>query len=297
MRRDEFADLVALAAVAEERSFTRAANRLGLSQSALSQIVSRLEEKLGIRLLTRTTRSVAPTRAGEELAATIAPVLRDLDTRIASLSEAKESPAGSFRITSVEHAARKFLIPALARFLPEHPDIKVEIEIDYGLTDIVASRFDAGVRLGEQVERDMIAARISPPVEMAIIASPDYLKSHREPREPADLARQRCLNLRMPTSGNFYQWQLSKRGKVVQVKLDGPLAFNSLAPILDAALAGLGIANMPLDQVEEHIQAGRLVHIMQDWSENLPAYYLYYPNRRHASTAFRLLVDALRWRG
>ncbi|WP_319003432.1 LysR family transcriptional regulator [Qipengyuania gaetbuli] len=290
------ADLAAFAVVAEEQSFTRASKRLGMSQSALSQIVRRLEERLGLRLLARTTRSVAPTQVGEQLLSTLTPMLRDLDASIEALSETKEKPAGTIRITSVEHAARQFLIPALAKILPDNPDIKVEIEVDYGLKDIIASHFDAGVRIGEQVEKDMIAVRISPPVPMAIVASPAYFALNPAPSTPRELSRHVCLNLRMPTSGTFYEWRLSKDGKAVHVRLDGQLAFNALGPIRDAALAGLGIANLPLDQVAELLAAGRLQRAMTDWSEDLPPYYLYYPHRRHGSAAFRLVIDALRWR-
>ncbi len=296
MTRDELGDLAVFAAVAEGQSFTRAAARLEMSQSAVSQIVRRLEQRLGVLLLARTTRSVAPTQAGEQLLATLTPLLRELDERMAALGEQRDKPSGSIRITTVEHAARQFLVPALARFLPEYPDIRVEFEIDYGLTDIVAAQFDAGVRLGEQVERDMIAVRLSPPIPMAIVGSPAYFEHHPIPDGPRALSRQRCLNLRMPTSGSFYEWKLSKAGKSVHVRLDGPLVFNALKPIEDAALAGIGLANLPLDQVAGCIDEGRLIRILADWSEDLPPYHLYYPHRRHQSAAFRLFVEAVRWR-
>lgn len=290
------ADLAAFAAVAEEGSFTRASKRLGLSQSALSQIVRRLEERLGLRLLARTTRSVAPTQVGEQLLSTLSPMLRDLDASIEALSETKEKPAGTIRITTVEHAARQFIIPALAKILPDNPDVKVEMEVDYGLKDIVSSQFDAGVRLGEQVEKDMIAVRISPSIPMAIVGSPEYFRRNPAPSTPRELSHHTCLNLRMPTSGTFYEWRLAKDGKAVHVRLDGQLAFNALAPIRDAALAGLGIANLPLDQAQDYLASGKLQRVMADWSEDLPPYYLYYPHRRHGSAAFRLVVDGLRWR-
>lgn len=296
MRRDDMADLAAFAAVAEEGSFTRASKRLGLSQSALSQIVRRLEERLGLRLLARTTRSVAPTQVGEQLLSTLSPMLRDLDASIEALSETKEKPAGTIRITTVEHAARQFIIPALAKILPDNPDVKVEMEVDYGLKDIVSSQFDAGVRLGEQVEKDMIAVRISPSIPMAIVGSPEYFRRNPAPSTPRELSHHTCLNLRMPTSGTFYEWRLAKDGKAVHVRLDGQLAFNALAPIRDAALAGLGIANLPLDQAQDYLASGKLQRVMADWSEDLPPYYLYYPHRRHGSAAFRLVVDGLRWR-
>lgn len=296
MRRDDMADLAAFATVAEEESFTRASKRLGITQSALSQIVRRLEERLGLRLLDRTTRSVAPTQVGQKLLSTLSPMLHELDASIEALSETKAMPSGTIRITSVEHATRQFLIPALARVLPENPDVKVEVEIDYGLRDIVASHFDAGVRLGEQVEKDMIAVRISPPIPMAIVGSPEYFQRQSVPKSPRELSQHTCLNLRMPTSGTFYEWRLSKDAKAVHIKLEGQMAFNSLGPIRDAALAGLGIANLPLDQVEELLEAKRLVRVLEDWSEDLPPYFLYYPHRRHGSAAFRLVVDNLRWR-
>jgi len=297
MRRDEIADMVAFVAVAEEGSFTRAAKKLGMSQSALSQIVRRLEERLELRLLSRTTRSVAPTQVGEELLSTMGPMLRQLETSVAELSERKQKPEGTIRITSVEHAVRRYLIPALAKLLPDNPGVKVEIEVDYGLRDIVASRFDAGVRLGEQVEKDMIGVRLSPPIKMAIVASPAYFASNPAPKHPRDLKDHRCLNLRMPTSGTFYEWRLAKQKKAVHVRLEGQAAFNSLGPIRDAALEGLGIANLPLDEVEDLLEKKRLVRVLEDWSEDLPPYYLYYPNRRHASSAFRLFVEAVRYRG
>ena len=297
MRREDFADLAALSIVAEERSFTRAARRLGLSQSALSQIVNRIEDRLGIRLLARTTRSVAPTQAGEQLLSTLTPMLRDLDASMAALSELKGKPAGVVRITTVEHAARRFLVPSLASVLSNNPDITIEIQVDYGLTDIVASQFDAGVRLGEQVEKDMIAVRISPPIPMAIVGAPAYFVRHPAPAHPRALSTHRCLNLRMPTSGSFYEWKLARRGKPIHVRLDGPMVFNALDPIHDAARAGIGIANLPMDMVEQDLAAGTLVRVLDDWSEDLPAYHLYYPHRRHASAAFQLVVSALRWQG
>lgn len=297
MRRDELADLAAFAAVGEELSFTRAAKRLGISQSALSQIVKRLEQSLDTRLLTRTTRSMAPTKAGEELLARLTPMLEELDQLVASIGARPQVPSGTIRITSVEHAVNRFIVPALGRFLPEHPQIKVEIDIDYGLTDIVSSRFDAGVRLGEQVERDMIALPISPGIEMAVVASPSYLRGREKPALPRDLRTHQCLNLRMPTSGAFYGWQFAKGGKRVKVQLEGQLVFNALEPIRQAARAGLGIANLPLDEVSQELAAGSLVRILGDWSESLPPYHLYYPNRRHPASAFRLVAEALRWRG
>ena len=296
MRRDDIADMIAFVTVAEEQSFTRAAKKMGMSQSALSQIVRRLEESLDLRLLARTTRSVAPTQAGQQLLATLIPMLRDLDERVAELGEVSGKPSGTIRVTTVEHAASRFLVPSVAKLLADYPDIRVEFEVDYGLIDIVAAQFDAGVRLGEQVDRDMIAVRISPPIPMAIVGSPAYFERFPKPYHPHDLRQQLCLNLRMPTSGSNYEWRLGKHGKSVHVRLDGPLVFNALKPIEDAALAGIGLANLPLDQVMRHLASGKLLHVMPDWSEKLPPYHLYYPHRRHQSAAFRLFVEAVRWR-
>jgi DNA-binding transcriptional LysR family regulator len=296
MRRDEMADLTALVVVAEERNFTRAAAKLGLSQSALSQIVRRLEARLGVRLLARTTRSVAPTEAGERLVQTLAPMLHHLDESIADLSEFRDKPAGTIRITTVEHAAKTVLRPALVKILPGHPDITVEIIVDYGLADVVADRFDAGVRLGEQVAKDMVAVRISPDIPMAIVGAPAYFKQHPRPSEPQHLVEHRGINLRLPTSGTLNGWRLLQGGREVRVRVDGPLIFNTIDLILDATLDGLGLAYLPLDQVEAHLAKGRLVQVLRHWMPPLPGYHLYYPSRRHASPAFRLLVDALRYR-
>ena len=296
MRREEMADMTAFVVVAEERNFTRAAGKLGLSQSALSQIVRRLEARLGMRLLTRTTRSVAPTQAGEQLLQTLSPMLYRLDQSIADLSKFRDKPAGTVRITTVEHAAKTILCPALANLLPAHPDIIVEIIVDYGLADVVADRFDAGVRLGEQVAKDMIAVRIGPDIEMAIVGAPGYFKSHPAPREPQQLIDHRCINLRLPTSGTLNSWRLLQNGHEVRVQVGGPLIFNTIDLILDTALDGLGLAYLPLDQVERHIAARRLKRILDKWTPPLPGYHLYYPSRHHNSPAFKLLVDALRYR-
>lgn len=273
-----------------------AAAPLGLSQSALSQIVRRLEERLGVRLLARTTRSVAPTPASERLVRTLQPMLAKLDQSIADLSEFKDKPAGTIRITTVEHAAKTIVGPALARLLPDYPDIAVEVIVDYGLADVVSDQFDAGIRLGEHVARDMIAVRISPEIAMAIVASPAYLERHSAPSEPQNLVDHRCINLRLPTSGTLNAWRLIQDGREIRVRADGPLIFNTIDLILDAALAGLGLAYLPMDQVEPHLNDGRLVQVLGQWTPPLPAYHLYYPSRRHGSPAFRLLVDTLRHR-
>lgn len=290
------ADLTVFVTVAEERSFTRAATRLGLTQSALSQIVRRLEERLGIRLLARTTRSVAPTEAGERLLRTLAPMLQDIDRSIADLGEFRDRPAGTIRITTVEHAAKTVLLPRLATLLPDYPDITVEIVIDYGLVDIVARRFDAGVRLGEQIAKDMIAVRLGPDIPMAIVGSPGYLDARARPVGPEDLVTHRCINLRLPTSDTLNSWRLIRGGKEMRVRVDGPLVFNTIDLIRDAALGGLGLAYLPLDQVADDLRAGRLVRLLEKWTPPLPGYHLYYPNRRQSSQAFRLVVETLRYR-
>lgn len=296
MRRDEIADLAAFVVVAEERSFTRAATRLGMAQSALSQIVRRIEERLGVRLLSRTTRSVAPTEAGERLIATLGPMLHDLDVAVASLGDLRDRPSGTIRITTVEHAAKTIIVPAMKRLLPDNPDIKVEITIDYGLADVVADRFDAGVRLGGDIAKDMIAVRIGPDTPMAIVGSPDYFRKHPAPASPAQLVDHRAINLRLPTSGTLNGWRLTPGGRETRVRIDGPLVLNTIALILDATLDGHGLSYLPLDQVRPHLKAGRLMRVLDKFTPDLPGYHLYYPHRRHPSAAFTLFVDSLRFR-
>lgn len=297
MRRDEIADLAAFVVVAEERSFTKAALRLGMAQSALSQIVRRIEERIGVRLLSRTTRSVAPTEAGERLMATLGPMLHDLDSAVASLGDLRDRPSGTIRITTVEHAAKTLIVPAMKRLLPGNPDIKVEITIDYGLADVVKDRFDAGVRLGGDIAKDMIAVRIGPDTPMAIVGSPDYFRQHSPPASPAQLVDHRAVNLRLPTSGTLNGWRLMRGGRETRVRIDGPLVLNSIDLILDAALDGHGLGYLPLDQVQTHLDAGDLTRVLAKFTPDLPGYYLYYPNRRHASAAFSLFVETLRFRG
>jgi DNA-binding transcriptional LysR family regulator len=297
MRREELADLSAFVVVAEERSFTRAAAKLGTSQSALSFTVRRLEERLGVRLLSRTTRSVAPTEAGERLLRTLGPALDKIDGELAALSELREKPAGTIRITAGEHAAQAVLWPALATLLPHYPDIKVELIIDYGLTDIVAERYDAGVRLGEQVARDMIAVRIGPDFRWAVVGAPSYFAKRTRPKRPQDLTTHDCINLRLPTYGGLFAWEFEKRGRELKVRVEGQLVFSNLALRLNAALAGLGLAYLPEDQVQTHLAAGRLIRVLDDWCAPFSGYHLYYPSRRQSTPAFALLVDALRFRG
>ena len=290
-------DLAAFLAVARERSFTRAAAKLGVSQSALSQTIRGLEARLGIRLLTRTTRSVAPTEAGERLLKTVGPHLEEIETELEALSELREKPAGAIRITAGDHAIHSVLWPKLAKFLPNYPDIKVEIAIDYGLTDIVAERYDAGVRLGEQVAKDMIAVRIGPDVRFAMVGAKSYFAKRSPPKTPHDLITHNCINLRLPTYGGLYAWEFEKDGRELKVRVEGQLVFNGVFQVLDAALAGLGLAYVPEDLAEPYLARGRLIRALEDWCAPWSGYHLYYPSRRQSSPAFALLVDALRYRG
>lgn len=296
MAREVFDDLAAFALVARERSFTKAAAKLGMSQSALSQTIRNLEKRLGLPLLTRTTRSVAPTEAGQKLLGTVAPRFEEIEAVLASLNALRARPAGTIRITAGEHPALSVLQPALATLLPLHPDIRVEVIIDYGLTDIVAEGFDAGVRLGEQVAKDMIAVRIGPDIRMAVVASPGDFHKHPVPKAPQDLTAHNCINTRLPTYGGKFPWDLERRGREVNVRVEGQLTFNNSAMRLASALDGLGLAYMPEDQALPHIATGRLVRVLEDWCPPFPGYHLYYPSRRHSSPALGLLVNALRYR-
>jgi DNA-binding transcriptional LysR family regulator len=297
MPRANVNDLLAFLAVARARSFTRAAAQMGVSQSALSHTIRGLEERLGIRLLTRTTRSVAPTEAGERLLRNVGPHFAEIDAEIDALSELKDKPSGTIRINSSEHAAETLLWPKLAQFLPHYPDIKVEIWADYTLADIVAERFDAGVRLGEQVAKDMVAVRIGPEERFVVVGAPAYLAGRELPRHPQDLLAHCCINLRLPTLGGLYAWEFEKDGHELKVRVDGQLVFNALPPILKAVLASFGLAFLPEELVRPHIVAGRLVAMLEDWTPPFPGYHLYYPSRRQQSQAFALLIEALRYRG
>jgi DNA-binding transcriptional LysR family regulator len=292
-----FDELAAFAAVARERSFTRAGAKLGVSPSALSQTVKSLEARLGVRLLARTTRSVAPTEAGDRLLQTIAPRLEEIEQAVAALSEMRERPAGTIRITAGEHPARTVLQRGLAKLLPQHPDIRVEVVVDYGLVDIVADGFDAGVRLGEQVAKDMIALRIGPDMRMAVVGSPAYFETHKPPNTPQDLTEHNCINVRLPTHGGLFPWEFEKDGRELRVRVEGQLTFNTIRQRLDSALQGLGLAYMPEDIAAPWIEAGELIRVLEDWCPPFSGYHLYYPSRRHASPAFSLLVEALRFRG
>ena len=296
MPRTDLNDIVAFLAVARERSFTRAAAQLGVSQSALSQTLRGLEGRLGLRLLTRTTRSVAPTEAGERLLRAAGPHLEEIEAELAALSELRDKPSGTIRITAHDHAIRAVLWPALEKLLPDYPDIKVEIVIDYGLTDIVAERYDAGVRTGEMVAKDMIAVRIGPDMRSAVVGAPSYFAKRPKPKTPQDLTTHSCINLRLPTHGGLYAWEFEKGKRDLRVRVDGQLVFNGTAPMLDAALAGAGLAYVPEDAVQAHLADGRLIRVLADWCPPYSGYHLYYPSRRQPTPAFTLLVDALRYR-
>jgi DNA-binding transcriptional LysR family regulator len=296
MRREDLIDLNAFAVVAEERNFTRAAAKLGTSQSALSHTVRRLETRLGVRLLGRTTRNVAPTDAGERLLRTLRPALDQIDAELASLSGLRDKPAGTLRITTGIHAARTILWPALQRLLPDYPDIKAELSLDQGLTDIVEGRFDAGVRLGEHLGKDMVAVRIGPEQRMAVVGSPAYFAAHPKPKTPHDLTEHACINMRLATLGGLYGWEFEKDGRELKVRVDGPLIFNDVALMLEAAAAGFGLACTLYELVEGDIARGRLVRVLADWCPPFSGYHLYYPSRRQLSPALALLVEALRYR-
>ena len=296
MPGDNLNDLSAFVAVARERSFTKAAAKLAVSQSALSHTIRGLEERLGLRLLTRTTRSVSPTEAGERLFQTVRPRLEEIDAEIAALSELREKPSGTIRITAVEHAADTVLWPRLAKLLRQYPDIKVEIVIDYGPTDIVAERYDAGVRLGEQVAKDMIAVRIGPDQRMAVVAAPAYFVKRSLPSTPRELIGHNCINLRLLTRGGLYAWEFEKGKRQLRAHVEGQLIFNGTTQILNAALAGFGLAYVPEDLAQPYLSKGRLKRVLEDWCPPFSGYHLYYPSRRQPTPAFAVLVEALRYR-
>lgn len=295
MATESYDQLAIFAAVAQERSFTRAAAKLGMSQPALSRAMRQLEERLGVRLLARTTRSVAPTEAGEHLLRVVAPRFEEINSELGLLSEFRDKPAGKLRITAGEHAAITRLQPVLATLLPDNPDLSIEVIVDYGLTDIVAEGYDAGVRLGQQVAKDMIAMRIGPDMRMAVVGSPAYFAKHPQPVLPRDLMQHNCINIRMPTYGGIFPWEFEKQGEELKVRVEGQLVFNNIAMRLEAALQGLGLAYMAEDLVQAHIDEGRLIRVLADWCEPFSGYHLYYPSRRQSSPAFTLLRDALRY--
>jgi DNA-binding transcriptional LysR family regulator len=296
MQKRDLADLQSFLVVARERSFTKAAAKLGVSQSALSHTLRELEERLGLRLLTRTTRSVAPTEVGERLLKTVGPRLEEIEAELGSLSALRGKPAGTIRITAGEHAAQTVLWPKLSKLLPQYPDIKLELIVDYGLRDIVTDRYDAGVRTGEQIAKDMIAVPIGPDMRMVVVGAPSYFAKRPRPKQPRDLTAHTCINLRLPTYGSTYAWEFERDGREMKVHVEGQLTFNNLALRIEAALAGYGLAYLPEDQVRAHIAQGRLVRVLADWCPPYPGYHLYYPSRRQPTSAFSLVVDALRYR-
>lgn len=297
MLRDNFNDLFYLIVVARERSFTRAAAKLGVSQSALSHAIRGLEERLAVRLLTRTTRSVAPTEAGEMLINNISPRFDDIEQELISLTDMRERVAGNIRLTLGEHALHYAIWPALQPWLQQYPDVNVELSIDNSLADIVSGRFDAGVRLGEQVARDMVAVRIGPDWRMVVVGSPDYFARSGVPQTPHELQSHNCINMRLPTLGGLYAWEFSRDGQQLRVRVDGQLTFNNLSSRLEAAIAGMGLALVPEDTVEAAVSEGRLVKVLEEWCEPFPGYYLYYPSRRQHTAAFARLIEALRYNG
>ena len=296
MPRQNVNDLLAFLAVARERSFTKAAAKLGVSQSALSHTLRGLEARLGLRLLTRTTRSVSPTEAGERLRQTVGHRFEEIEAELESLSELREKPAGTIRITATDYAIETILWPKLTKFLPRYPDIRVELIIDYGLTDIVAERFDAGVRIGEQVAKDMIAVRVGPDIRIAVVGAPSYFAKRSPPKKPQDLTEHNCINLRLPTHGGLYPWEFEKGDRELKVRVDGQLVFNGPTQMLNAALAGLGLAYVPQDLAQPYLDGDLLTRVLEDWCPPYSGYHLYYPSRRQSSPAFALLVEALRYR-
>ena len=297
MKRDELGDLVAFLTVGEERSFTRAAARLGTSQSSLSHTVRRLEERMGVRLLTRTTRNVVPTDAGEQLMETLRPAFNDIRSRLDALSAMRQQPGGTIRLTSSRHAAETILMPAVKRLMAEYREIGVEVSIDQRFVDLVTERYDAGVRLGESIEKDMIAVRIGPDLRMVVAGSPDYFERYPRPQTPHDLTGHNCINLRLPTLGGLYAWEFERDGRPLNVRVEGQFVCNDVPMIIDAALSGLGLACLPDDHLGSLVDAGRLVPVLEDWCPPFPGFHLYYPSRRLPSPAFALMVEALRFRG
>lgn len=296
MAGENLNDLVAFLAVAREKSFTRAAAKLGVSQSALSQTIRVLEGRLGLRLLTRTTRSVAPTVAGDRLLRTVGPRIDDIRAELAALGDLRDKPAGTVRITADEHAATLVLWPALEKILPANPDIQVEIDVDYGLIDIVAQRYDAGVRSGGIVAKDMVAVPIGPDIRMVVVGAPSYFARAPRPDTPQDLTGHACINLRLPTHGGLYAWEFERDGHELRVRVEGQLVFNSITLMLNAAVAGFGLAYLAQDHVQPHLDGGRLLQVLDEWCPSYPGHHLYYPSRRQHSPAFALLVGALRYR-
>ncbi|MFI8393841.1 LysR family transcriptional regulator [Pseudomonas sp. Choline-02u-1] len=297
MLRENAADLLAFLAVARERSFTKAAAKLGVSQSALSHTIRSLEARLGLRLLTRTTRSVSPTEAGEHLLQTIGPRFDEIEGELAALSNLRETPAGKIRISATDHSLNWILRPVLQAFLPQYPDVAVEVCCDYGFVDIAGQGFDAGVRLGEDVAQGMIATRIGPDMRMVVVGSPAYFARRGTPQTPRDLTNHACNNLRLPTNGGLYAWEFEKEGESLKVRVCGQVTLSGVYPLLDAALDGFGLSYIPENVAAPFLADGRLVQVLADWCPTFSGYHLYYPSRRQAAPAFALLLEALRYRG
>lgn len=297
MARDTVNDLAAFIAVARAQSFTRAAAKLGVSQSALSHTLRQLESRLGVRLLTRTTRAVSPTEAGERLLNGIGPHFDEIEAQVDALNDLREKPAGTIRIAAAEYAIKYVLWPRLKKLLPEYPDIKIELIFDNGLTDIVTDRFDAGVRMGEHLAKDMISARIGPDFCLAVVGSSTYFENKSHPKHPKDLVNHSCINFRLPSAGGFYVWEFEDKGREIKIKVDGQLAFNNSFDSLEAALDGFGLAYLPEEMILPYVDDGRLVRVLQKFSPPWDGYHLYYPSRRQASPAFIKVLEALRYRG
>jgi DNA-binding transcriptional LysR family regulator len=290
------ADLMAFLSVARARSFTRAAAQLGVSPSALSHTIRKLEERIGVRLLNRTTRNVSPTEVGQRLLGTVGPRFDEIRAEIDALGELRDKPGGTIRITAADHPVETILWPVLRRLLPDYPDIVVEVNVEIGFTDIVADEFDAGIRLGEAVAKDMIAVRIGPDERLVVVGAPSYFERHKRPRTPQDLSDHQCINYRFPGSGGIYAWEFEKAGREIKVRVNGPLILNSTTMVCKAALDGLGLAFLPEDMITQPVADGRLIRVLDDWTPPFPGYHLYYPSRRQQSPAFALLVEALRYR-
>lgn len=296
MLRENATDLLAFLAVARERSFTKAAGKLGVSQSALSHTIRGLEARLGLRLLTRTTRSVSPTEAGERLIKRVGPHFEEIEIELAGLSDLRDTPAGSIRINAIDHVLEMIIRPVLNEFLRKYPDISVEVCCDYGFVDIAAHGFDAGVRLGEDVAEGMIATRIGPDMRMSVVGSPAYFANRTLPQTPRDLTDHQCNNLRLPTNGGLYAWEFAKNGESLKARVTGQITYNGVYQLLHAALDGFGLSYIPNDLIAPYVKDGRLIHVLEDWSPLFAGFHLYYPSRRQASPAFALLVDALRYK-
>lgn len=294
MARSDLSDITAFLSVVREGSFTKAAAKLGVSQSALSQTVRNLEARLGLRLLTRTTRNLSPTQAGERLIQSVGPRLDEIEAELSALTALRDTPAGLVRIAAGEHSAELVLWPVIERLLPGYPDIAIEIVIDNGLTDIVEQRLDAGVRLGEQVAKDMVAVRISPDVRMAVVGTPGYFAKHPKPKTPRDLPAHNCINIRLPTAGGLYAWEFKKGGRELNVRVEGRLVFNTATMAVKAALAGMGLAYVPEQRVLSQLASGELVRVLPDWCPSFSGFHLYYPSRRQPTPAFAVVANALR---